>query len=325
MRKSSINQQMSRRTLLTLLGTTSLGAALAACGVRGESTVGSSPAAASSNAGSSTAPTANETAAGAGSDVPRVITLNTGQIDNALLLGILPVGSARAKGEGVIPGYLRREFGSEYDLDSVTDCGERANPDLEIIAGLEPTLICANDRTDQAILTQLKAIAPVVTGKGGGENWKEDFETVAAALGKADEAKQIMGDWDKRANEVRFVDPAPEVSFLRTKGDAFQVYGVNSMAGTVAQDLNLRRPEVQQFSDKAGLDLSAEELATADADWLFYGVQDGASDPSTTPSWSTLRAVSSGQAVPVDYEAWYMNASVVSARIIRDELVQHLG
>ena len=129
----------------------------------------------------------------------RVIALNTGQLDNLLMLRILPVGAAKAKNLGVVPDYIRNRFGSDFDLDSIADCGLRANPDLETIASLKPTLICANSRTDEAILEQLKAIAPVVTGKGGGENWKQDLLTIAEAVGKKDSAETLLAEYESNA------------------------------------------------------------------------------------------------------------------------------
>ena len=247
----------------------------------------------------------------AAGDTQRVVALNTGQLDNLLMLGIVPVGVAAAKGAG-----------SQYDLDSIANCGLRQTPNVEAISKLEPTLICANERTDEEILTKLRDIAPVVTGKGGGENWKDDLATIAEAVGKKDEAKKLLDAYLADAADFKGKLPAevPTVSFLRTKDDAFQVYGTNSMAGTVAADCGLARPESQQFTNKAGKDLSAEVLDQADADWIFYGVQSGAPSPADTPLWPSLKAVTDNHAVEVDYESWYLNASLLSAQIILEGL-----
>ncbi|OJH98858.1 ABC transporter substrate-binding protein [Corynebacterium diphtheriae] len=255
----------------------------------------------------------------------RVVALNTGQLDNLLTLGILPVGAAKAKGAGVVPQFIRDAFEGEFDLDSIADCGVRATPELETIAALKPTLICANSRTDEAVLKQLRAIASVVIGKGGGENWKEDLLTIAKAVGKEDRAQELLGQYEQDAKDFGASLPeVPTVGFLRSKGDQFQVYGTASMAGTVAQDAGLKRPVSQQNFKKAGQDISAEELSMADAEWLFYGVQDGAADPTTVAAWPTLEAVQNNQAVKVDYEAWFLNASLLSATIILDGFKEHL-
>ena len=238
------------------------------------------------------------------------------------MLGIVPVGVAAAKGAELIPQFIKDKFGSQYDLDSIANCGLRQTPNVEAISKLEPTLICANERTDEEILTKLRDIAPVVTGKGGGENWKDDLATIAEAVGKKDEGKKLLDAYLADAADFKGKLPAevPTVSFLRTKDDAFQVYGTNSMAGTVAADCGLARPESQQFTDKAGKDLSAEVLDQADADWIFYGVQSGAPSPADTPLWPSLKAVTDNHAVEVDYESWYLNASLLSAQIILEGL-----
>ena len=283
--------------------------------------------ASSDSSSDSTSLSSSSAEATSGNDTSRVVVLNTGQLDNMLLLGILPVGSAKAKGADLIPEFISQRFGSEFDLSTIKDCGVRANPDMEAIAALKPTLICANNRTDEAILEQLRKIATVVTGSGGGENWKEDFVTIADAVGKKSDAETLLKEFEESCKTwgESLRDKAPTVSFLRTKDDAFQIFGAQSMAGIVAADCLLNRPESQQFTDKAGKEISAEQLEEADADWLFYAVQDGANDPTATSTWGTLKAVQDKHAIEVDYDAWYVNASYLSATIIRDGLKEHIG
>ena len=119
-------------------------------------------------------------------------------------------------------------------------------------------------------------------------------------------------------------DNPPTVSFLRTNKGEFQMYGEESMAGTVAADCGFARPEAQQFTDQAGKDHSPELIAEADADWLFYGVQDGAESPEDTSLWPSLEAVKNDRAIAIDYDSWYMNASLVSAGIILDGLKSYV-
>ena len=142
----------------------------------------------SSNNGNSTSSSSSESASAGADSKNRVVALNTGQLDNLLTLGILPVGVAAAKGGELIPKFIRDAFGTQYDLDSIADCGLRQSPDVEAIAKLEPSLICANSRTDKEILKKLEDIAPVVTGEGGGENWKQDLVTVAVCRALVDAA-----------------------------------------------------------------------------------------------------------------------------------------
>ena len=96
------------------------------------------------------------------------------------------------------------------------------------------------------------------------------------------------------------------------------------MAGSVAADAGLPRPANQKQIEKAGQDISAEQLSEADADWIFYGVNAGAADPSQAATWHSLKAVQANQAVSVDYESWYMNASLLSATIILQGLKDNI-
>ncbi|ALC06224.1 ABC-type cobalamin/Fe3+-siderophores transport system, component [Corynebacterium deserti GIMN1.010] len=304
-----MRRTISRRSFLSaMLGTTAL--AIAAC----------TPTAQSDSQSAEQSPTPDNSS---GPDsTQRIVALNTGQLDNLLLLGITPVGVAAAKNADLIPQFLRDRFGSTMDLDSIANCGLRQDPDIEAIANLAPTLICANSRTDEAILSKLRAIAPVVTGEGGGENWKQDFLTIADAAGKSEKATSLLSAYEDSAAAVAASLPTspPTVSFLRTNDGEFQMYGTQSMAGTVATDCGYARPESQQFTDQAGKDLSAELISEADAEWLFYGVQEGKPSPTETALWPSLSAVQNNHAIAVDYDAWFMNASVVSAETILEGL-----
>lgn len=311
-----MSRNFSRRGFLSA----TLGAAavvLAACSQSGQN--GQSSQSSTDNAAPSSTSTTVE-------GEQRIVALNTGQLDNLLLLGITPVGVAAAKNADLIPQFLRDRFGADMDLDSIADCGFRQDPDVEIIANLQPTLICANSRSDEALLEKLRAIAPVVLGEGGGENWKQDLVTIADAAGKADEAQALLDEYETAAAAVKASQPAnpPTVSFLRTNKGEFQMYGAQSMAGTVTADCGFARPAAQQFTDQAGQDLSPELIKQADAEWLFYGVQDGAESPEDTPLWPTLEAVKNDRAIAIDYDSWYMNASLVSAGVILDGLKSHI-
>lgn len=50
--------------------------------------------------------------------------------------------------------------------------------------------------------------------------------------------------------------------------------------------------------------------AQADAPWEI----------PNTPLWPSLKAVTDNHAVEVDYESWYLNASLLSAQIILEGL-----
>lgn len=70
----------------------------------------------------------------------------------------------------------------------------------------------------------------------------------------------MLDNYEASAAKVkdRQTNNPPTVSFLRTNNGEFQMYGAESMAGTVAADCGFARPEAQHLTDKAGKDLSAE-------------------------------------------------------------------
>lgn len=261
----------------------------------------------------------------------RVVVISTGQADAMLTLGIVPVGSTAGDGAEMIPQYLYDAFpGQEADIDSISYVGSRFDPDLEAIANLAPDLIVLNlaGKDDiEAFSQSLGAIAPTVVTQGTGLYWKQDFLLLADAVGKTEEARSWLDDFHTEAAEFGSgVEGNPTVSFLRKNGDRTRVFGVASFSGSVAEDAGLSRPESQSFTDETSVDISAEELALADGDWIYYGVQ-GSDDSELTSLalWPTLTAVDDGQAVSVDDDVFYLNVGPTAARGILTELQSTLG
>lgn len=93
--------QITRRALLTGLG----GAALAAC----------------SGPGTPTADSATDSLPP--QSYPRVVTLDTAELDSAMTLGITPVGAARAQADSGLPDYWPASR-----LAGITVVGEIGSP-----------------------------------------------------------------------------------------------------------------------------------------------------------------------------------------------------
>ncbi|MGO2840924.1 MAG: ABC transporter substrate-binding protein [Corynebacterium variabile] len=260
----------------------------------------------------------------------RVVALNTGHLDHLLLLGIVPVGLAVAKSANGdpsgIPDYIYDRFGESFDLDVIEQVGLRAEPDVEKIATLEPDLILSNDRADEALLTQLRGITTVVTTNGGSELWKEDLGILADAVGKREEADDLLAAYEKNASDWadnRGNDAV--VSLVRGRNDEYILTGPSSLSGSVVEDAGLTRPDGQRFSDTANHDLSVENTDQLDADYLFYSFDGGAESLTDSASWRNLEVVKDGNAYAVDMDAWFLNASLVAAQYILDDLKDRIG
>jgi iron complex transport system substrate-binding protein len=269
-------------------------------------------------------------ASGGTSAPSRVVALSTGHLDHLLTLGIVPVGLAVAKSSGTdtrgIPDYINDRFGDTMDLGSIEVVGERQTPDLEKIAGLDPDLILSNDRTDRAQLDKLGGIARVVTTNGGSERWKEDLGILADAVGRRDQADKQLADYEARAKawaDAR--SGSPSISLVRGRASGYLTFGPLSLAGSVAADADLRRPASQQFTDKASHDLSLENVDQLDADHLFAGFAGDSGAVTDTPTWTSLPVVAAGHAHEVDLDPWFLNASLVAAEVVLDDMKRLIG
>lgn len=254
----------------------------------------------------------------------RIAVIQTGQLDGALNLGVVPVGAARGLGTEIYGEYHVRVF-PEFatQLTEMVDLGNRQEPDLEAIAALKPDVIFLNKAAlVEDTYNALKQIAPVVVTKGTGLNWKVDFLLIAHALGKAGTAQALLDQYhaDAEAAAALWGDNAPTVSFVHSNGTRTRIMGVASFAGSIAEDLGLARPDSQNFL-KTSEDISPELLDQADADWIFYSGQgDGIATIVDAPLWKTLSGVEAGHAVFAEYEPFYFNAGPSAARIVLETL-----
>ncbi|HEX2144870.1 MAG TPA: iron-siderophore ABC transporter substrate-binding protein [Glycomyces sp.] len=260
-------------------------------------------------------------------DPQRVVVLDTDKIDTALTLGITPVGAARA-GETDLPTYLG-------DLSGVTVVGTVSEPDLEAIEGLEPDLILGSKFRQEAFYDELNAIAPTVFTAMVGVTWKENFLLDGDALGKGEEAKQLLDDYETRAadfGESQGDPAATEVSIVRFMPDEIRFYGPEGFSGIVVGDTGLGRPEMQllaEADDKRIGRVSAEEIDTLGGDVVFYCAygDDGAAQLAQYTGgelWQAIPAVQDGKAYEVDDEVWMTGIGVTAAGMILDDLEAHL-
>lgn len=250
----------------------------------------------------------------------RVVVISTGQLDDVLSLGVVPVGATQASGAGLVPDYLSAAF-PDADLSGLTSVGLRAEPDLEAIAALRPDLVLINTVGAETIGAALAGVAPTVVTEGTGVNWQQDLLLVAAALGRTADADQLLAGLLDDAARVGAGIGDDTVSVVRIGSDRTRIWGVGSFVGSLLAAGDVARPVDQQFAETSQ-DLSDEELQQAGGDRLFYGVQAGSEQATalSSPLWTGLPAVADGSAVQVDDEAWFLNAGPAAARVVLDQL-----
>jgi ABC-type Fe3+-hydroxamate transport system substrate-binding protein len=252
----------------------------------------------------------------------RVVVLDTGEIDEVLALGIVPVGTATPN--GTVPSYLQPE------LSGSTNVGSLDGLRLEAIAALKPDLILGSQLRVDALYDQLSAIAPTVLSIRPGFPWKENLLLAGAALGEETKAAELLNDYQRRADAIRarFTQP-PTISLLRFMPERIRLYGNLSMIGVVLKDVGLRRPANQDIQELA-TEISPERISEADADWVFYssyGPKDGTAEGSVVGGelWNRLGAVQRGTARPVDDEVWFLGLGPIGASRVLDDLQAFLA
>ncbi|QGN49522.1 ABC transporter substrate-binding protein [Micromonospora sp. WMMC415] len=312
-----------RRLAAALTAALALGVGLTACGE-------SDPV-----AGTATAETREITHAMGTTKVPaepkRVVVLDTDKIDTALSLGVTPVGAATAGQAKSWPTY----FGEEK-LAGIKEVGVLTEPDLEAITALKPDLILGSKFRQEKFYDELAAIAPTVFTEKVGITWKENFLLDGKALGKEQQARDLLTTYETRAKEfgAKLGDAATrKVSIVRFMPTEIRVYGPDSFSGIVIGDTGLGRPERQQLTGKEDRRMdrvSPERIGEVDGDVIFvtaYGEKAAAEQAKVTGGalWKGLSAVKAGKAHVVSDEIWMTGIGVGAANKIIDDLAKYLA
>lgn len=254
----------------------------------------------------------------------RVVVLDSGEIDQVLSLGVTPVGISSPKDASSQPEYLADQ------LENVQVIGTNDDLNFEAIAALEPDLILGSKLRVDDSYEQLAQIAPTVLSIRPGFPWKENFLLTADALGLEEQAVTILNDYQTRVDQVReSIDGSPEISLVRFIPGRTRLYGNLSFIGVILQDLGLSRPEIQNIDDLA-VEISPENIADANGDWLFYSTygKPEATERDNVLSnelWHNLPAVQEGHALEVNDESWFMGLGPIGANEVLNDIERILG
>lgn len=257
----------------------------------------------------------------------RVITLSEPTTDNAIALGVTPVGVSAGRGQTTVAHYLREVAG---DIPVIGTVGA---PNLEAIGAARPDLILVDGTSvnnDPDTLAALTRIAPtVVTGEAGGD-WTLNLRTCAQALNLADKGEQLLSAYTGRTADVSgrlgqagYLELT--YSIVRWQGSTAGLILKELPAGRVLSDLGMKRPPHQDREGAGHSEpVSMENIDQVDADWMFFGTLGGSSvsnpdaggnlgvqesaaaleSAKQLPGFSALGCVSADHVVPVDGSLW---------------------
>ncbi|MFJ9455607.1 ABC transporter substrate-binding protein [Kitasatospora sp. NPDC101447] len=326
---------MNRRLPVAVLAVTLSTTLLAACGSSGNGAKSGGDSASAASAGTAAGfPRSVKHAAGTAelkSQPKRVVVLDSGELDDVTLLGITPVGavSPHMKTEGGFPNYLKDK------IKDTKDVGPMNEPNLELIASLKPDLILSSKVRHAKVYSQLNAIAPTVLAETTGFPWKENLALYAQALGKEDEAKKALADYEARAKKLgeeirtKFNGTMPTASVVRFVAGPTRLYAKSSYSGVVLKDVGLTRPAAQDV-DQNIIEVSAEQINQADADLVFVTTADDPtktkeSEVQQTPVWQGLNAVKNNKVFNVPDETWMSGIGVQAADAMLVDIAKAAG
>ena len=123
----------------------------------------------------------------------RPMTLSADTLGDTLALGVRPVRAALPGGR--VPDYLRSRARGVDVVAPLTAL------DLAATEAADPDLILGTKEAYGDMYDSLKGIAPTVMSEG--DNWKLNLRLHGEALGRTNDAEQLLIDWDKRAAKVK--------------------------------------------------------------------------------------------------------------------------
>ncbi|MBB1034286.1 iron-siderophore ABC transporter substrate-binding protein [Dietzia sp. CQ4] len=316
MRTSQSRRAGSRRTVSSraiFLATASLAAALVLAGC-------SSNAQESDSAGGSELTRSVEHARGT-AEVPespqRVVVLEPVELDAAVALGVTPVGAAVASNVAGVPEYL--------GVDGVQPVGTVPEPDLEAIAELQPDLILGTDSRHSKLYEQLNSIAPTVFMETQADPWQENVLLIAEALGRTDEAQELLDGFNDRCEEIKeeFSVEGTTANMLRPRDETtLSLYGPVSFAGGALECVGFTIPE-QNWEDGLQADISPENILQAKADHVFVTTSD-VTDESTIPDAITQNSAEFPSVTLVDTSYWVSGVGPRGGELVLDDIEEFL-
>jgi iron complex transport system substrate-binding protein len=253
----------------------------------------------------------------AGTKVPgqaeRPATLTADALSDTLALGVRPAAAALPGAR--VPAYMREQADGIEVLPA---------PTRQNVGGLRaanPDVILGSHELQGPLYPQLTKIAPTVMTDGGGASWELSVRLHGEALGRTNDAEQLLIDWDRRAAKLRsrLGDNAPDtaVSVVLVARNGILMAAADSFPGRVLSDVGLGRPPAQDCPREYET-VAPDQIPALDGRVVLLSVAPGAesrlAELEADPRWQRLRAVRSGAVERVDAGTWWSGGGILAAR-----------
>lgn len=253
----------------------------------------------------------------------RVVTLGENALDVALSVGVKPLGSVATRGGSDVSEYLKNKAG---DIRIV---GTARETNLESVFALQPDLILASPELTKDQYQKLSLIAPTLVPKGNSfQDWRNNVEFYAEALGKSAEAKAAIASIDTRIDTLKGkIEPGQVASVVRWSPQGPGVMSQHLFVGQLLSQLGFKGTAMAtELTKKPHSDaLSLENLSRIDGDWLFLATLNADGEKALEqarqqPAFARLKAVSSGHVQSVDGQIWSSGSGPLAANVILDDV-----
>ncbi|UFT99877.1 iron-siderophore ABC transporter substrate-binding protein [Radiobacillus kanasensis] len=271
----------------------------------------------------------------------RVVALEWVYAEDALALGVQPVGMADVEG-----------YNSWVNIDAelsdeVVDVGTRQEPNLEAIAELNPDVIITAGYRHEAIMDSLKEIAPTLAfnpypEEGEGNQYEEmttTFNEIAKLFGKEKEAEQVLSDLDAAYKSVSEEISAAGIdnnSFVLSQAyssdnnPVIRLFKDNAMATQIMEKIGLENAYESEGFQVYGFDeTSVEALQNFQDAHFFYIVQENdnifSNQLAGNPAWEDLAFVKEERTYQLPGDTWTFGGPLsaqVFAEQIKEALIQ---
>ncbi len=257
----------------------------------------------------------------------RVVVLTNDGVDDALALGVKPVGAVQSWiGD---PWY---DFITD-EMKGVEVVGEEVQPNLEKIAALKPDLIIGSKIRHEKIYDKLSAIAPTVYSDTVGHVWKENFKLYAKALNKEDQAQQQLKEWEQKIADFKESmgdDLDTKVSIVRFLPGLVRIHH-NGFPDAVVKEVGLKRPQ-SQIKKAHSSEVTEERIPEMDGDVMFVLTMEEGDGKATKlkeewmnkPLFKQLDVAQEGNVYEVNDVYWNLSGGIQAANKILDDLEKHL-
>jgi iron complex transport system substrate-binding protein len=257
----------------------------------------------------------------------RVVVLEWQQTEDLLTLCVTPVGAASTVDYAT---YVS----AETLPDSVTDVGERGEPDLDTLYGLDPDLIVieaysADDELLQKLEERDVPVLATIGADGSGQiaNMKKVFSMIGEATGRTERADQVLEEFDQHLadakTEVADADLATTDfvffdGWIEGGNVVIRPYGKGALFTELGEQLGLTGAWTDEINDSygsGGVDpayglgqTDIEGLTAVGEANLIYS-NDGTADSYVTELekssiWTSLPAVKEGRAFEFPPGVW---------------------